>query len=1136
MACDFKIKGRTLTQQEVNLILQQLGNNQEFKQLLIYDNYNRLTTEESEVYQDVIDFLQQTFNLKDSKEVWDNIKAEQLRREQRGKADVKKRGRNSITLNNIKDTPQKIKNFFRRQFSVSGKYSVFGKKSGRHAHNLNVRRENTIRAKASEAFRAQQRLNLAVAKVEKFLNPEDYIALSNILKGKSFDTLPLIKVRQDPNKLKIVQDILESPLKAQVKIISELQKLLADSKFPNPIQAEMILDSMGLYTTRLYEVHRNPDYASKFEKTGRVDKKGREEFRGGEEAQSIFENAVGSIRELLKIDKSTTEKELSKTQKALATYLSSIPTTNRTTQQDTTIKQFETKIDNLKADLDYYNTVLNDDEMLHLHVVNFLKDTFKNGNGSLIPDLGVGNERAAIGRSIFMKRNKDLSPEIRALLGEIRDPGQVFMSTVVKIVSAYANSQFQSLWYNMNETFTQEYDSATDKRNLPRPFFSKTARPELGLVRRVPLPESMAVLKKELQQDFFFTDPDFAEDIFEAVPEITNKYMNSLRVFNTIAKMGVTIFSFTTSLGNFLSNIVKLVATSVLTKNRSKFYGTILWSLKNRIAQEGSRLKNVKFGDFPDPYDFEYEKFQHVIQSQGIENSDIAVASIHKDIKNQEDLLRSLDEGLDVQGIKQMKDLIKVLWGLSFRTYAGGDNVIKEALFVHEANGYANALHRMDYDKLLKSKVAPEDIRKVEDLAGSAVRRTFPNYNETYEFVRTLSNSAFSFFYAPFIIFGVEMWRTTFETARLSWEEIRDTNPKIRTMGLKRAATVGVLAVLSNPEVLKPIISAISDDEEDEEKEIFAKEFDLIPDGVNAPVVTTDPETGYIKIFDYAQRNIAGNYSIIISNFNDVMRGLPADKSLFKFFKSTIEPLITPQVGTGSLVNLLSGVDQYGNPLFSSTDEPSEIVKTYLTQLFSPMVPGSIQTVWRNRKKAEAVLAQEAIVEDYKKTLPVVPSKEQLERLKLAEDELGRRVYALREDYQAMSSLRQHLVDPQTQFTKFVWDRVAIKADLSDEYLERVKEIGRDKITKRQRLEIYKDLTDMYQTSLKDLRRYYNRATDVGYDVEKLFEYGQQSSKDKSVAAIKTPFTKAELAYIMGKSEELPIKEIKEHNTAMETK
>ena len=170
MACDFKVKGRKLTQAEINIILQQLGNNQEFKQLLIYDNYIRLTVDETEVAQDVIDYLQQTFNLRDSKEVWDNIKAEQDRREQTNNIDIKKKSRNSINLNNIKDVPQKIKNFFRRQFSISGKYSIFGKKSGRHAHNLNIRRENTIRAKASEAFRAQQRLNLAVAKVEKFLN------------------------------------------------------------------------------------------------------------------------------------------------------------------------------------------------------------------------------------------------------------------------------------------------------------------------------------------------------------------------------------------------------------------------------------------------------------------------------------------------------------------------------------------------------------------------------------------------------------------------------------------------------------------------------------------------------------------------------------------------------------------------------------------------------------------------------------------------------------------------------------------------------------------------------------------------------------------------------------------------------
>ena len=1135
MACDIKVKGSKLTPQQLNNYLQAVGNNPIVRDAIIFDNYIRLTADESEVSPTVLTFLQQQFNLGNVNDVWDSVKREQVRREQLGILDLKGNSRQTMAINNAKDIPAKVADFFKRQFSSKGKFYIFGKKTARHAHNLNVRRENLVRAKVSEAFRIQQRLNIAMSKLDKFLDPADRIALSNPFRGADFDSLPLVTLRQNPTKLQSAKNMLEPIIQEGRQKIAELQQALADSKLPNEVQAELIRDTKGEYTTRLYEVHRNPDYASKFEK----DSKGN--FRGGDMAKSIFENASKQIRNIVSRYLTVTNRKLAKNQKALSTYLQTVNTNNLSAQEKTIIDNFQDKITRLQNEVNYYNEVLTNDEALRIHVVNFLQDVFKNGTGSLVPDLGVGNERGAIGRSILMKRNKDLSPEIRALLGEIREPQKVYMSTVTKITSAYANSLFQENLFNMNDGFLQDYLQGLQRGNvkdLPRPIFSTSPIPEAELTKKVKLTDSMSVLRGLVGSDYIFTHPDFAEDTFENIPQIIDAATGFWRALNTAFKMNVTIFSFVTSLGNFLSNITKLASVAVTTKNKKQFFGTLLWSLYERTKQELSRVKNLPYGALPDSYSSDYERFQHTVQAQGLENSDVVIADIQKDLKDQQKFLDSMDDATNVVGVKHAKDFGKLIYGLFKRTYAGGDNVVKEALFIHELNEYSNALHDMNYDDLVASQtITPEEKRKVENLAGEAVRRTFQNYNETYEVVKTLQKSAFTFMFAPFISFTAEMYRTTWETVQLAKEEISDTNPKVRSMGWRRLVSLGALAGFSSTALIQQLIAAFSDDEEDEDVTSFTKKYELFPKGMGAPVVTTDPETGYIKVFDFAQRNVAGNLSMLDGIYRDVAAGVPYEKSLWNFVKRSFESFFTRQGGTGALIDVFQGLDEFGNPLYNESDTVKEKTYKVLGRLLQGFTPGTVSTLMRNSKKADAVIEQENNLEDFRNSLPILPSEKQQDQLALEEEELAKRNYDLKEDNEALSSLRQQIFDPNTKLPAYVWDRIKMSKESREIYTQRVEEKAADykdkKLTKRDREEIYDEINEAYQKNLKEIKDYYQDAQDLGYNVDRLFTYGQQTGKEKFRKDIKSPFSKEELKYIKGEDSTPPSLSIKEHDSRM---
>ena len=1140
MACNIKIEGKPVSQGQLNAILQQYATSVDFRNALLYDNFIRNTVDEKQLRKDTIDYLKQTFNITSDKDFWEAIDKEETRLKALKIHPNKLKSKTDYVIRKASDFVSKSIYWVGRGFSGTGKYYVYGK-SGRKINEVEQRKNNTILAFASEAFRIVERYNLALSKVDKYLSDVDKEAINNVVQGAALNTIPFTLAKDDVKKINAVKSILFPVLQEMRLKVIEKQEGLIKSGYLNDKLIDIVKDSQGRYITRLYESHRNPDFAGYFEAEYEKNSSGKEEvkrgsFKGGVYYENIFRNAVYNIQKIVKSDLADAIKRKATLQKSITTLSAK---QNPTQDDKVALERMQNDLNIVNSDIAEYQNILSSDVALHTHVVNYLKDVYNNSNAILVPDLGKGSLKSAIGKSIFMKK-EDIPVEIRKLLGEITDPAQSFMATISKIVSYHANSKFQEDFFKMNESFMNDYKAAGSIKGLPRPFFSKEPIPELGLTRKVTLSESQPVLAKLLGSEFMYVDEQFADDVFKNIMDNYESISLAFSMINTWGKIRVTIADVTTAMGNFVSNVTKFASVLLVTRNKSEFLQTFATGIKERSKQEFSRLKNLRSGFIPNPYSQSYEDFNHVMQIQGLSNSDFTTADLASDVKNQAKIWDWLDAKTEFAVVKDVKNFLKIL-GVLPRFYAAGDNVFKEAFFIHEANEHAHALYDMSYNDMKKSKQPLTDIKKIEDLAGTKVRSTFQNYNETYEIARMLRKNVLGTIFAPFLPFLLEQYRTLRNTVVLTLEEVTDTNPKIRAIGQRRFGGLLTLIAISNSRFIVELIKGISDDEEDEKVTSFALQNKLYPEGVSAPAVTIDSETGFIKVFDYAQRNVAGNLTMIQNILRDVSAGKTWGESIGDFIVRSIDPVIQEQLGTELLLQIKNLEDEYGNPLTSENDSTGDVMWKVLGHIGKFATPGTITRLQRIKDKRKEVEDMEAVVEDYRNRLSMYPSEKEVNRLTQLEAELSRREYDLAETVEGTAtSTRQYVFDPSTQLPQHVYKSVDKIGQLSLDYKQKEQEIGLKIITKRQRLEIYNELNDKYQEEIDNIKEYYKFANETGavkygWNVKNVLEQGIISKNEKQGSNYKkfTAMTEDVLKYIYDETSEKPTLTLKDHDKWM---
>lgn len=1142
MACKLQIKGRDIDQPTLRAILQQFANDPTFKNIIMFDNYMRMTKDEAEVTGDVIDFISQEFNMP-KKDVVKGIQAEHARRENEGLIQNKDNMRNMLAFGATKSKLNALKNWVQDVTSNKGIFRFFGKE-GEKSFERRKREEGSMNKWALETERRMITLNNIMNEYDKFLTPEDKIAIGRVLSGKAkLNSVPFVKLQGDQNQKRREALIkkLEPVIKETRDHIDEGTRLLARTpSLLNSYQIQIYTDNEGKYTTLVYEAHRDPNWAAGFENMG---KKGYEPYK------AIFDQAQDQLKKYFKDQVDKLNKQRNKKLKAIKTLQAKAqPTTADISAMDKLRKD----VKNISNDINILNDAINNPEKMQVEVVNMLKDMYK--GASLTNLFTPSGKRGAVNKAIFKKR-KEIPQEIKALFGEITDPVEVYAATMARILAVATNANYQNNLADLNEKLFEEYNKNKNNYKGVPPLFSLTPMPELGMTEQIKLPDSFSVLSDRLGGNKVYATPEFKE-AFESVdaPQVS-AIKSFFQVINSYAKANATIFNLQTQERNVMSNMIKFLVEAAVSPYRAKILATLGRGIKERAKMEIKDLFNIYNGK-KSLYSDEYQKFEGVLIEQGIKGSAPELKDLQLSLKNSATFMNGIDSFFSGPVQKFVSELpvvgtpinkissgargsIKYIGDLFMRSYAAGDDIFKEALFIKELNEYSYVYFKKDYDKLLKENT-PAEIKVVQDKAGEIIRRTMFNYAESYAITKWLNNSGVGTFFAPFISFPLEQFRTSAETARLIINETRSTqqDPEVRTrqkvVGWRRLLSTGILFFASTSSVANFFLNSIDDEEEE-----FYKKW-WVDDHIQNPFLERTPE-GYVEIVDMASINIYGTVGLFDAAFFSALANPErAPEIIWDATKKYFSPAISPQIGTGALIQAVMGKDSFGADLYTPSDSAKERIEKGLSYYFSQVfLPGTFKSMSKITKKEDDFFDALEALDLLKAEYNADRSEKNKRRVEMQERVVDRLDYESEYERKVnygstegrLPGIRTYIKDPEVQLPNKIYKLMNANDQMQNTFAKEKKAMK--DATSEDIDDLYIRLENNYIDNLDQIRDYYEEAMEMGFDLTKLFKMGTLAGEGTERKLRKGMFSQKELDYIFGKVNIPPSPSISGYKTEM---
>ena len=1099
MACKLKLKGVELDKQTLTNILQQLGNNQDFRNALIYDNYLRLTSEEANVTTDAKDFLKDIFNLNSIDDVNDAIRTEEARRKTQGLNNKYSRwtgvaGKAFKTLSKAGREAKKLFLSNKGPFAFLGDYSA-------PLFKAFVKRDGEISVWLSKANRLTEAFQNQIDKLENYISDADKIAIANILKNKNglanknWDAIPYTKLEGNPRADEIKKNIrnkLEPVIKQMREHIDEgTQFILNIPGLTNRVQADIFLDNLGKYTTVLYEVHRNQDWFEGF----KADKDSGEIL--DPKKREIFNAAVPHVKRYLSYEADLLNKLRGRKVKAINTISSSVGPLNA--QQASVLNKLKKEISSIDNRLKEINGALTDVDLLKIEVVNELESMYK---GNPLTNMSAGGYRGAMSKDIFRKR-KNIPKEIKDLFGEIKDPEDIYLYTIAKMAAVAANAEFQLNMFDINEQMLKGYRN--NPKNAIPPLFSTQPLADAGVTKKVTLSDAYSVLTGMLGSNEVYMTEDMAE-FFEA--EMTEGKINGLMQawngFNAITKIMATIGNIPTQLKNIYANFGKVFSAYGVSPHKKEITDYTYKVIQSIITQ-----KNPEIG----------ENLLDEMRRQGLIGSELTLADIRKNLEaapwleeffGKDGMLEQIDRGLVSKPIRLTRKIF-------LSTYQGADDIAKMFLFITEvvnhSHIYAKDGDGTTYEDLLKNG-SPQLIKRIHDMAGNKTAGTIPVYSQALNITKALQKIGLGYLIGPFSIFRFEQIRVLGTTMSIIIKEIKnqDPNPKIRrkvrNMGFQRLVGFSLLLGVSTNLVLNLLFG-----DYDEEEEKFISKWGYIPDYMESPILNKKDKNTF-EVMDGASVNIFGSIGLIDKVLKDVMSGAKEPfEAIGGVFLKIFEPIWTPQIGSATLINTVLGLDQWGDSLFNDADTYYEKVLKTAEATLKPVVPGTVTSYFRIGQK-------EVAMENYLKELKRLHNEGQEQDLIDFQKEaylLAKQKYE-NEKIAFTPGVRFNVIAPNVELPSKVYDIWGAIKDVKPKFKDDVKAIKNKVASEKELIDKYKQVRNIYFDNLSKLREFYKESKQAGFDVERPLTYGNLAGGINKIEDDKPILSKKELDYIMGKT------------------
>ena len=512
--------------------------------------------------------------------------------------------------------------------------------------------------------------------------------------------------------------------------------------------------------------------------------------------------------------------------------------------------------------------------------------------------------------SLF-KKKKDIAPEIRALLGEYKDPIVNYTATVSRM------SHFIGRQKMLNDMLKAGEGSIFFTKDDPR-------RQAAGANSRIP----GGISKDEGAESSLAYSPlsglyttkealEVLNQANEAQKALDNSIWNMIVKLNVYTKSAKTVFSLMTHARNLIGQPFMLALNGHLNPAdwlRSVKIVKSVWA--NAVGSDKAA-----------------QAYYNKMTRLGLVGEEITTAELSRAIKDYADQINDATSAADLldKGFGQtIKRLPKATAKAAAKIYQSTDEVGK--ILAYE-------LERAKLAKL--STYAGLSEAQLDQLAAERVRGAFPTYSEMSPAMQTFRMQPIV---GPFMSFAYESIRTQVNNLKYAKKEIQQGN---LAYGLGRIAGQMLVASPLVGYVVAAISEGIGEVSDEEQKDLRTL----------LPFFEQDNTIYFQRDGDGKVKYINLSYLIPYSNTSDVMMSMlgmngpqsegDVVKKIASSAFSVLDPFISETMLMQSLVDIERNQDQYGNQVYNPEQDGAKIAADCMSRFAWNLTPGTIERAWK---------------------------------------------------------------------------------------------------------------------------------------------------------------------------------------------
>lgn len=485
--------------------------------------------------------------------------------------------------------------------------------------------------------------------------------------------------------------------------------------------------------------------------------------------------------------------------------------------------------------------------------------------------------------SVLMRR-KEVPPQIRALLGEYPDARLNFTKSATKMGRLIWNTRFLDRVRDMGmgSFFFEGKDRPPNATTQIAADGSEVYAPLNGLWT---FPETAQAFKDALGKEQM-------SDLYRAIVRA-----------NGLVKYGKTVLAPTTAMRNWQSAMFFSLANGHFDLTQMK---KSISAFREQVSQKatGQDLKYLR----------------HLKQLGVVYDTPYAgeMARLMEDARMEE--LLSSNKGDAVRWFRKANQLAQ-----GFYTF--GDDFWKIIGFENEKAG------------LMKAGLS---LQEAEIEAAKRVRDTYPTYSMVGRGVQWLSRFPLA---GTFVSFPAEIIRTSGNMLRTVAADLKSDNPKLRELGMKRAAgMVFVSAAFYSLAALSMAMAGVGDDEDEAIR-------DLAPEWQKNStfLYLGRDEKGNLRYFDMSFLDPYGYWKRPITA---MLRNQPWEDSLASGLRGMLEPFLGADISAKAIFEAVSNAKESGGKVYKENDGAIDQAVDIADHLRKALQPGVVGNVERLVKAA----------------------------------------------------------------------------------------------------------------------------------------------------------------------------------------